>query len=150
MLLERRGLLGILLAISLSAVSFGQFEETSRPVQPTEGVYQITKIILEENLIGAERVDTKVYISCGFTFDPLPKASNAKKEGKNGKHGKKGKSKKGKGKDKDTKPEDSPKVTPSKDCKAWMIHVNWSPRLGDKMKLADVGDCRLKGSFAGR
>lgn len=142
-----RFLIALLLALP-AAKAGAQFGE-EKPASPQEGLYRITKIILEDWLLGAEHEQTKVYFSAGFTYDPLP-GVGAKKEGngKNGKRGKNGKNGRKKG-DKSAK-EDPPKFVPSKDCKAWMVHVNWTPRLGDKMKLADAGDCRLKGSFAGR
>lgn len=137
----------VLLALAgLASVGATQLTDSPPPeFQP--GVYLIRKIAIEESVLGAENIETKVYFSAGFTYEPLPKAAfeaDRLKRGKNGGNGKSGK------RPKKLQPEQTPKFEPSKECKGWMIHVHWTPRVGDKAKLADAGRCRLKGSFAGR
>lgn len=141
MLISARPALSLLVAAAVSTAGFAQISQVTDG-SAVDGVYLIKKIVTDQALLAAENVDTKVELSAAFTFDPLPAAS--KKKGK-------------KGKKKSPPPAKPPqeakppkKVAPSHDCKAWMVHVNWSPRVGDKMKLADAGECRLRGSFAGR
>jgi len=135
--------LTLLLAVTLasSAVeSFSQLGPGDGPQpQPTDGVYLIKRVTIDDGSISAENVESKISVAAAFTFDPVP-GSSAQKPAKH-KKGRKGHKK---------APEEAPKVVPSHDCKAWMIHVNWSPRVGDKVKIADAGQCHLKGSFAGR
>jgi len=133
--------MGLILSLALPGLPFAQAAGEPK----INGLYRITKISLEEAVLAAESLDTNTILTAVFTFDPLPSAAA---DHSNAKSGNNARIKRPKAR----KPQaDKPqKFAPSHDCKRWVLHVNWAPRVGDKMKIADAGNCHLKGSFAGR